>query len=66
MEDNPEDLKKKLDQFKAPKKKLTIPKELLEGANNYDDKLMVIKVVADRDRSKVIKLIKAMLKSDKE
>jgi len=66
MEDNPEDLKKKLDQFKAPKKKLTIPKELLEGANNYDDKLMVIKVVADRDRSKVIKMIKAMLKSDKE
>jgi hypothetical protein len=66
MEDNPEDLKKKLDQFKAPKKKLTIPKELLEGANNYDDKLMVIKVVADRDRSKVIKLIKSMLKSDKE
>ena len=66
MEDNPEDLKKKLDQFKAPKKKLTIPKELLEGANNYDDKLMVIKVVADRDRSKVINLIKAMLKSDKE
>jgi len=66
MEDNPEDLKKKLDQFKAPKKKLTIPKELLEGANNYDDKLMVIKVVADKDRSKVIKLIKAMLKSDKE
>lgn len=66
MEDNPEDLKKKLDQFKAPKKKLTIPKELLDGANNYDDKLMVIKVVADRDRSKVINLIKAMLKSDKE
>ena len=66
MEDNPEDLKKKLDQFKAPKKKLTIPKDLLEGANNYDDKLMVIKVVADRDRSKVINLIKAMLKSDKE
>ena len=66
MEDNPEDLKKKLDQFKAPKKKLTIPKELLDSANNYDDKLMVIKVVADRDRSKVINLIKAMLKSDKE
>jgi hypothetical protein len=66
MDDNPEDLKKKLDQFKAPKKKLTIPKDLLEGANNYDDKLMVIKVVADRDRSKVINLIKAMLKSDKE
>jgi hypothetical protein len=66
MDDTPKGLKKELDKFKTTSKKLTVPKGLLEGANSYDEKLMVVKVVADKDHKKVVRLIKDMLKSDKE
>lgn len=65
MSDETEDLRKKLNQFKPAKKKLTIPAELLEGANNYDEKLGVIKIVTEKEMKKVILLIKGMLAEDR-
>ena len=52
MSDETDDLRNKLNQFKPTKKKLSIPKELLEGANNYDEKLGVIKIVTEKEMKK--------------
>jgi cobalamin biosynthesis Co2+ chelatase CbiK len=65
MSDETDDLRDKLNQFKPKKKKLTVPKELLEGANNYDEKLGVIKIVTEKEMKKVVLLIKGMLAEDR-
>ena len=61
MSDENENLQKKLNSFK-PKKKLSVPKEFLENANSYDEKLSVIRVVTEKEMKKVILLVKDMLK----
>jgi len=65
MSGEDEDLKNKLDKFK-PKKKLAVPKEFLEGANSYDDKLMVVKVFAEKNVQNTVRLFKNMLKDGVE
>ena len=64
MADEKDDLRDQLNKFKPAKKKITIPKELLDGANNYDEKLDVIRIVTERETKKVVSLIKDMLKQD--
>jgi len=61
MDDSPEDFKKKLNKLK-PKKKLNVPKEFLEGANSYDDKLVLVKTLTEREKGRVLLMIKGMLK----
>jgi hypothetical protein len=61
MDESPEDFKKKLNKLK-PKKKLTVPKEFLEGANSYDDKLILVKHLTEREKNRVLLIIKGMLK----
>jgi hypothetical protein len=56
-------LKKQLDSLK-PKKTMKVPAGLLDGANNYDSKLLAIKVIADKELQRTVLLIKNMLKSD--
>jgi hypothetical protein len=62
MSDNSEDIKINLDKFKPKKKKLAVPKEFLENANSYDDKLLVVKVFAEKNVQNTVKLFKNMLK----
>jgi hypothetical protein len=57
MSDN-NDFKK----FKPKKPKLAVPKEFLENANSYDDKLAMIKILSDREKNRVLLIIKSMLK----
>jgi hypothetical protein len=64
MSDELDDLKNKLKQFKPAKKKLSIPKELLDDAKSYEDKLVVIKTVSEREMKKVVMLIRDMLRDD--
>ncbi len=59
-----EDLAKKLDKFKPKKKKLAVPQEFLDNANSYDDKLLVVKAVTEKEIKKVVRIIQGMLKSD--
>jgi hypothetical protein len=66
MSDDSEDIKSKLDKFKPKKKKLAVPKEFLENANSYDDKLMVVKVFAEKNVQNTVKLFKNMLKDSIE
>jgi hypothetical protein len=39
MSDNSDDIKPDLSKFKPKKKALAVPKEFLENANSYDEKL---------------------------
>ena len=62
MSEDNEDLKSKLDKFKPKKKKLTVPQEFLEGAKSYDDKLFLVKELTEKEKNRVILIIKSMLK----
>lgn len=66
MSDDSEDVKTKLDKFKPKKKKLAVPKEFLEGANNYDEKLMVVRLFAEKNVQNTVRLFKNMLKDEIE
>ena len=66
MSDDSEDLKSKLDKFKPKKKKLAVPQEFLEGANNYDEKLVVVKLFAEKNVQNTVKLFKSMLRDEIE
>lgn len=61
-EEQTEDLAKKLDKFKPKKKPLAVPKEFLENANSYDDKLFVVKAITEKEIKKVVRIIQGMLK----
>lgn len=60
MSDNDE-IKAQLNKFKK-KKKMTVPQEFLEGAKSYDEKLGVVKYLSEKEKSRVILIIKSMLK----
>ena len=59
-DENPEDLKKKLDKLK-PKKKLDIVEGLLDGAKSYEGKLEAVKISAEREKNRTILLIKGLI-----
>jgi hypothetical protein len=62
MSDN-EDVKNKLDKFKdKKKKKVAVPKEFLDNAKSYDDKLMVVKVFTEKNKNGALMLFKHLLK----
>lgn len=62
MSEENEDLKSKLDKFKPKKKKLAVPQEFLDNANSYDDKLLVVKAVTEKEIKKVVRIVQGMLK----
>ena len=66
MSDDSEDIKVNLEKFKPKKKTLAVPKEFLDNANSYDDKLMVVKVFAEKNVQNTVKLFKNMLKEGVE
>ena len=42
-------------------KKPTIPPELLQNANNYEDQLMVVRMIVDQEQSRVASVIRNMI-----
>ncbi len=56
--DNIEEMKKK---FK-PKKKVAVPTDMLSDAKSYDDKLMLMKFLTEKERGRVVLMVKNMLK----
>jgi hypothetical protein len=66
MEDNPDDLKKQLEALKPKKKKLAVPEGFLEEAKSYEGKLMAVKIIAEREKSRVLLMIKKMLEPQPE
>ena len=59
-DDGDEELKKMRESMKKEKKKPTIPAELLAG-NSYEDKLMVVRFVAEQEQNRVANTIRSMI-----
>ena len=64
MEDTPEEFKKKLDALKPKKKKLAVPEGFLESAKSYEGKLEAVKIISEREKDKVVLMIKKMLEPE--
>jgi hypothetical protein len=60
------DIKDELKKFKPKKKKLTVPTEFLDNAKSYEDKLVVVKHLTEREKGRVLLIIKSMLKESVE
>lgn len=54
-----EEMKKR---FK-PKKKVGISEEMMTGAKSYDDKVVLVKMLTEKEQSRVVLMIKNMLKA---
>jgi hypothetical protein len=59
-DDGDEELKKMRENMKKEKKKPVIPAELLAG-NSYEDKLMVVRFVAEQEQNRVANTIRSMI-----
>ena len=67
MTDEADDLKKQLDKLKPKKKKLAVPEGFLEEAKSYEGKLMAIRIIAEREKGRVLLMFKGMIaKADED
>jgi len=67
MTDDADDLQSKLAAHKPKKKKLTVPEGFLEEAKSYEGKLMAVRIIADREKDRVLLMIKGMIaKADED
>ena len=57
----PESLEAMKNKFK-PKKKAAIPAEMLSDAKSYDDKLVLVKYLSEKEKDRVVMMVKNMLK----
>lgn len=60
MSNDSDDLKANFKKFKKPK--LAVPEEFLDNAKSYDDKLMLVKYLTEKEKNRVILIIRSMLK----
>jgi hypothetical protein len=53
-----------LDEMKKfkPKKKVALPTEMLTDAKSYDDKLVLVKMLTEKERNRMVLIIKNLLK----
>ena len=56
-----EAMKSKLAAEKKKKKAQSVPPELLDNANTYDDKLMVVRMITEQDQGRVAAVLKKMI-----
>jgi hypothetical protein len=61
-EQTPEDLEAMKKKFKPKKKKMAIPTDMLSDAKSYDDKLMLVKFLTEKEKGRVVLMVKNMLK----
>jgi len=59
--DPKDELDKIKKELKKKKQKLSVPEEFLDGAKSYDDKLMLVKVLTEKEKGRVLLIIKSML-----
>jgi hypothetical protein len=60
-DDNDDDVKANLNKFKPKKPKLTVPAEFLDGAKSYDDKLALVKILTEKEKGRVMLIVKKMI-----
>ena len=64
-ENNPDgqnELEKIKREMKKKKKKLEVPAEFLDNAKSYEDKQMLVKFLTEKEKQRVVLMIKSMLK----
>jgi hypothetical protein len=67
MTDDADDLKAKLNAHKPKKKKLAVPEGFLEEAKSYEGKLMAVRIIAEREKGRVLLMFKGMIaKADED
>jgi hypothetical protein len=67
MTDDADDLKKQLEAHKPKKKKLTVPEGFLDDAKSYEGKLEAVKIIAEREKGRVLLMFKGMIaKADED
>jgi hypothetical protein len=57
------DVKARMKREQAKSKKPTIPPELLNNANSYEDKVGVVRMVVQNDQSRVASVIRSMIQT---
>ena len=57
------DVKARMKRDQAKAKKPTIPPELLNNANSYEDKVGVVRIVVQNDQSRVASVIRSMIQT---
>ena len=58
------EIKERMKKEQKQAKKPTIPPELLNNANSYEDKVGVVRMVVHADHSRVAALVRSMIKTD--
>lgn len=58
---NEDDIKVNLDKFKPKKPKLTVPAEFLDGAKSYEDKLILVKILTEKELHRSVLMFKKMI-----
>jgi hypothetical protein len=61
MSDEDKDIKLDLKKFKPKKPKLAVPEEFLNNAKSYDDKLMLVKLLTEKEKNRVVLIFKKMI-----
>jgi hypothetical protein len=56
-----QDPREKLKKFKPKKKKITVPQEFLDNAKSYEDKVMLVQHLTEREKNRVLLVIRGML-----
>lgn len=60
-----DDAKKQLDDMKRQmskkKPKLSVPSDFLDNAKSYDDKLMLVKLLSEKEKGRVMLIFKKMI-----
>jgi hypothetical protein len=64
MSDDPKDeLDKIKKEMKRQKKnKLAVPEEFLDNAKSYEDKQMLVKILTEKEKQRVVLIVKGMLR----
>ena len=60
MSDDNDDLKANLKKFKR-KPKIAVPEEFLDNAKSYEDKLVVVKYLTEKEKNRVVLIFKKMI-----
>jgi hypothetical protein len=62
MSDDNEDFKNQLKKMKPKKPKLSVPEEFLDNAKSYEDKQMLVQLLTEKEKQRVVLIVKNMLK----
>ncbi len=58
----PDNLEAMKEKFKPKKKKAALSAEMLSDAKSYDDKLVLVKYLTEKEKGRVVLMVKNMLK----